>query len=238
MRNTIKLILHLACFASVILNGWSNASEEFQSLADIRNAAINFAAKNISTPMQNTTIKAARLDPRLRLKKCGQPLTTSPLGQVGNTANMTVIVKCNATAKPWTIYVPVKTHSYLTVAVTKRPIARGVLVTATDISLEQREINHLTTGYFENTEAIIGRQAKHSLAKGRVFSPRDLNIKKVISKGSRVNIMAEINGITVRMPGLALSDAGKGDQIRVQNLSSERTVIGTAVGPGIVKVLM
>jgi len=237
MPDITKYIMSLTLLAIAFTCGRVNASEDFESLEDIRNAATNFAASNISTSIENTTIEATHLDSRLRLKKCAQPLTTSRLNQNSNTSNMTVIVKCDS-AKPWTVYVPVKTMSYVTVAVVSRPLAHGIPVTEADVTLEQREINRLTAGYFENIAAVIGRQPKRSLAKGSVISPRDLNIKKIISKGSRVSILAETNGISVRMPGLALTDAGEGDRIQVQNLSSERTITGTVMGPNIIKVSM
>lgn len=150
---------------------------------------------------------------------------------------MTVIVRCND-AKPWTVYVPVKIKTYLTVAVVNRPLARGIPINKSDISFEQRELNSLTSGYFENMTILVGHSPRRSLPKGAIISPRDLAIQKVIRKGSRVSIVAETNGITVRMPGKALTDAGKGDQIQVENLSSRRTVIGIVLGPGIVKVAM
>ena len=210
---------------------------EFHPLEEIRQAATKFAANNTVQLGQNSTIEAGHLDPRLRLRKCISPLSTEPLGRAGNGANMTVIVKCNG-EKPWTVYVPVKVKSYLNVAVAVRPLARGLPISKSDITYEQREISRLTSGYYEDMEALIGRTPSRSLPAGGVISPRDMAIEAVISKGSRVSIMAETGGITVRMPGKALEDAGTGDQIQVENLSSKRTVIGTVLGPGIVKVAM
>ncbi len=210
---------------------------EFHPLNEIQKAATEFATRQISQQNQNSTIEAGHLDPRLKLKRCSLPLSTQPLSQRNNNANMTVIVRCEDT-KPWIVYVPVKVKSYLTVAVTNRPLARGIPVKDHDFRLEQRDINRLTNGYFENATSLIGRIPKRSLPKGAVISPKDLGIKKIVSKGSRVSIIAETNGITVRMPGKALTDAGKGDQVRVENLSSGRSVIGVVLGRGLVKVTM
>jgi len=236
MKNITKLIISLAFLGTPLIGELVDASEEFQSLEEIRKAATHFAAQNIRLG-QNSTIEAGHLDPRLLLKKCDQSLTTAPLSPGRKTSNMTVIVKCNS-VKPWTVYVPVKTKSYITVAIARRPLARGLPVGKADVLLEQRETYSLTAGYFENIEAILGRLPKRMLAKGSVISPRDLNIKKIISKGHKINILAEANGFTVKMPGLALTDAGKGDEIKVQNLSSKRTVTGTVIGPNTVKVAM
>jgi len=235
MRFFIKQFMCLSLTSILMLAGQSQASE-FQSLDDIRKAAADFAAKK--QPInQNSTIETGHLDPRLRLNKCDQPLTVSPLGRRINAANMTVMVKCE-TSTPWTVYIPIKIKTYITIAIANRPLSRDTPITKSDISFEKREINRLSRSYFESPDNLIGRIPKRSLTKGSVISPRDLAIKKVISKGSRISILAKTGGITVRMPGLALSDAGTGDQIQVQNLSSKRNIQATVMGPGIVKVAM
>jgi len=237
MRNIFKQFRYLILTSSVALLAGQSQASEFQALDDIRKAATDFAAQKIVTNRQNSTIETGRLDPRLRLNKCEQPLTVTPLSQRNNSANMTVIVKCE-TDKPWTVYIPIKVKTYITIAVANRPLSRHMPISKADISFEQREISRLSRSYFESPDNLIGRSPKRSLTKGSVISPRDLDIKKVISKGSRISILAETNGISVRMPGLALADAGKGEQIQVQNLSSKRKILATVMAPGIVKVTM
>lgn len=236
MQNLVKQFIHLILISTTVLAGASWASE-LHSLDDIRKTATDFAAQRITNSNQNSSIEAGRLDPRLRLSQCEQPLTASPLSQRSNNTNMTVIVKCES-AKPWSVYIPIKIKTYISIAVANRPLARGLPISKADISFEKREINRLSNGYFETADNLSGRIPKRVLTKGSVISPRDLTIKKVISKGSRISILAETAGITVRMPGLALSDAGTGDQIQVQNLSSKRKLQATVMGPGVVKVAM
>lgn len=236
MQNFVRRLKYLMLTSTVVLAAQAQASE-FQPLEDIRKAATDFATKEIITNNQNSTIETGRLDPRLRLKKCQQPLTVTPLSQRNNSANMTVIVKCEA-SKPWTVYIPIKVKTYITIAVANRPLSRHTPISSADINFEQREISRLSSSYFESPDNLIGRSPKRSLTKGSVISPRDLDIKKVISKGSRISILAETGGISVRMPGLALSDAAKGEQIQVQNLSSKRNIQATVIAPGIVKVAM
>lgn len=211
---------------------------DFHSLAEIRKAATQFVSQQISHVSESTTIEAGRLDPRLKLKKCTTPITTKSLTRQNHSANTTVIVRCNDETKPWTVYVPVTTKTYVTVAVAKRPLARNIAIQEDDIYLEQREITRLTYGYFESSNLLVGRTPRRSLPKGAVISPKDLAIKKVVSKGNRVSIIAETNGITVRMPGKALADAGEGDQVQVKNLSSGRSITGIVVTHGVVKVAM
>ncbi len=236
MEKIVKHCRYLVLTSALALTGQSQASE-LHPLEDIRTAATDYATKKMITHNQNSTIETGRLDPRLRLNKCQQPLTVTPLSQRSNSGNMTVIVKCE-TSRPWTVYIPIKVKTYISIAVANRPLSRHIPISNADISIEKREISRLNSSYFESTDNLIGRSPKRSLSKGSVISPRDLAIKKVISKGSRISIIAETGGITVRMPGLALSDAGKGDQIQVQNLSSKRKLQATVMAPGVVRVAM
>ncbi len=235
MRKALITRLRLI-LCGILLPGGAVIAADFHPLDDIRRAANDFATQRIVSP-GNSTIEAGHLDPRLRLKRCDQPLSTEPLSRHRNNTSMTVIVRCEG-AKPWTVYVPVRIKTYLTVAVATRPLARGIPVTAEDISFEQREIGRLTSGYFETGKRLLGRAPKRSLPRGAVISPRELDIQKVIRKGSRISIVAETNGVSVRMPGKALEDAGEGEQIQVENLSSRRTITGTVLGPETVKVAM
>jgi flagella basal body P-ring formation protein FlgA len=59
----------------------------------------------------------------------------------------------------------------------------------------------------------------------------------LVKRGSKVEIIANFDGLDVRMRGEALADGGRGDRIRVKNLSSGRVVTGTVSGSGVVHVM-
>lgn len=235
MQNSVQTRLALLLLACLLPAGGLQA-KDFHPLEQIRQAAIDFAAQRISAG-KHTTIEAGQLDSRLRLGRCAQPLSAEPLNRHSKNTNLTVRVSCQG-KKPWTVYVPVKVKSYIPVAVAARPLGRGIPVSAEDVRFEQREVSRLTNGYFQASSPLLGRAPKRTLPQGTVISPRDLDIQKVIRKGHRVTIVAEGTGISVRMPGKALEDAGLGQQLQVQNLSSNRTVTGTAAGPDTVEVAM
>ena len=87
-------------------------------------------------------VRVNRLDPRLRLPLCDQPLTTTlespaqPLGRV------TTRVRCDGSA-PWTVFVPAEVRLYRPVVVLTRPLKRMSVVKAADLSLVERDIGQL-----------------------------------------------------------------------------------------------
>lgn len=212
------------------------AHASFHPLEDIRAAAEDFARSSAGHGSEQT-IEVGYLDPRLKLRQCPTALETQSLSARNNGRNMTVVVKCLG-QQPWTVYVPVKIKTYVEVAIANRPLARGIPIESDAIVFEKREISRLTSGYFEEVASLVNRPPKRTLTKGTIISPRDLGINAVISKGHRVSIVAKTESITVRMPGQALADAGKGEVIRVKNLSSKRTVDAIVLGPGLVQVPM
>jgi len=227
----------IACMMLLLMSASAIAASGFHSLEDIRQIAKQFALNQYIDPGADTSVEVGYLDTRLRLRQCEQALTAEPLSRRSQNANFTITVKCQG-VKPWSVYVPVKVMSFVEVQVANRPLARGIAVQATDLVTERREVSRLRTGYFVSTKHLIGRLPKRSLPKGAVISPNDLATYKVIRRGGKVSILAEVQGIAVRMPGKALADAGQDEMIKVQNLSSKRVIDAIAIKPGIVRVPM
>ena len=231
----LKLMSQLITLALIIGPGISSAATH--SLSNISQTAETFVTNQLANNKHKTTITMGRLDPRLRLTQCETPLTAEPLSQRLYSKNVTITIRCDA-PKPWTVYVPIKVKTLVPVLVTTRQLVRGVPVQDSDITVEERELTRISTGYFENKEELIGRPAKRRLTKGAVIRPVDMAMNKLIRRGNQVSIITESAGFSVRMPGKALSDAGQGEVIRVENLSSKRTIEGVVLAAGIVKVPM
>ena len=176
-------------------------------------------------------IRVNRLDPRLRLPLCDQPLTTSlespaqPLGRV------TTRVRCDGSA-PWTVFVPAEVRLYRPVVVLTRPLKRMSVVKATDLSLVERDVGQLGQNFL--TDLKLTRQ----LGSDQILLSTHLQVAEVIRRGDQVVISARGASVSVRMPGEALTDGAPGEQINVRNLRSQRVVRARVVGPGQVEVSM
>ena len=212
------------------------SASELQPLEDIRKAAETFATNRTSTD-KDRVIEVGYLDPRLRLPLCNQPLATDQLGQQFNTPNITVTIKCNS-PNPWSIHIPIKISVFSAVSTISRPLPRGTAIQLSDLQLERRETSQLRNGYFESTDSIVGRVLKRSLPKGAVITPSNLEQNRIITRGSKVTIIARNNSITVKMSGKALDDAIEGGIVKVENLSSKRIIEAVALRPSVVEVQM
>lgn len=182
-------------------------------------------------------IQINRLDPRLRLPLCAQALTTtleSPAEPIGR---VTLRVRCDSDA-PWTVFVPGQVRLYREVVIVNRPLKRDSLLTDMDIVLAERDVGLLNQGYLTALEQAIGKKLTRPLLPDQVLAPIHVQIAEAIRKGDQVVISARSAGISVRMPGEALSDGTVGRQIRVRNQRSNRVIRARVVGPGQVEVAM
>lgn len=104
-----------------------------------------------------------------------------------------------------------------------RSVARGVVLTAEDVSLAPAGAR-IPDGIFTNPDEVIGRRTRAAIGEGRAVLLRQLEPVWMVAKGNPVVLVASAGGLSVSAPAEALEDGGMGDVIRVLNLSSQREV--------------
>lgn len=206
-------------------------------------ATRTFLEQEVADYLERSQIQARyqveinRLDPRLRLNACDQPLTAkleSPAQPVGRA---TVRVSCDGST-PWSIFVPAQIQLYRDVLVASRPLQRNITLSAADLMLAERDVGVLNQGYLTSLEQAVGNRLNRNVQPDQVLPPSYVTPANVVRKGDQVVISAKNSSINVRMPGEALSDGALGAQIRVRNQSSGRVVKARVTGPGQVEVAM
>ena len=231
------LLISAVLFSGLILAPSAFSAGGIQSHASIRDAARNHAISNASGHTMPPTVTVNRLDSRLRLSQCSQPLETfsPPTGRkLGRT---TVGVRCSGT-KPWSLYVPVMVSLIDDVVVTAHNLARGTILNASDLTLEKKDITRLRGHFFNQPTKAIGKALKRSLQQGQVLSSQHMLTPHTIKKGSKITILASSKKIRVRMPGKALSNGTMGELIRVENTHSKKKLEARVISPGVVRVAM
>ncbi|WP_282271891.1 flagellar basal body P-ring formation chaperone FlgA [Stenotrophomonas sp. PS02298] len=197
---------------------WATA---FQPVESIRAAALATLAAGESGE--------AILDANLRLPACAQPL------QASVTANTTVEVACPQ-AGGWRLFVPVKVRREQQVLVLARGVAAGETLAAADIGSVKRDTARLAGAVLLKPEAAVGRVARRALSAGSLLSATDLVAPRTVRRGDSVALVSRRGGVEVRMAGKALGDAGEGERVSVENLSSRRVMQGIATPAGDVLV--
>lgn len=185
--------------------------------------------------LNNPAIKPNHLDNRLRLTRCSEPLTAAVTSRSMRGGRLTVDVACAGT-QPWSIYVPVTLTSEIQILTLLQALPRDAVLREGDVdvvTLRRRPTGQPTLSH---PDQAIGLAAKRALSEGTELRPTMLKQPVVIKRGDQTVITAGSGGLRVRMTGKALEDGVLGEQIRVQNLSSKRTIQGEVQPDGSVLI--
>ena len=180
-------------------------------------------------------IQVNRLDSRLRMPACDQPLVASLESPAQPVGRVTVRIGCQGSSA-WSLLVPAQVRLYRQVVVAQRPLARGAILAAQDIDWRERDVGTLSQGYLTEPDQALGSKLTRPVSIDQVLTPNHLERAPVVSKGDHVVISAGGAALSVRMPGEALEEGAVGQQIRVRNLGSQRVIRARITGPGQVVV--
>ncbi len=84
-------------------------------------------------------------------------------------------------------------------------------------------------------EALVGMQVRRMLSPGRPVQVQSVQPPIIISRGERVTIQLSYGTLELSAEGKAISDAHLGQEVRVVNLSSNKTIVGVARADGLVE---
>lgn len=180
--------------------------------------------------------KINQLDSRLSMQDCPQPLVAElksnrPLGRI------TLKISCQQSSR-WSLYVSAEINLYRPVVSAVMPVAKGTVLNASQLHLQELDISKLTGSYFTAIDQVVGMQARRSLTTERPITAEQLEQAIVIRRGDAVLMSANTGSLMVKIPGIALADGHKGQQISVKNSQSKRVVQARVVASGQVMVAM
>ena len=224
----------LLCGA-LFLGGAAAAGAAIQPLQSLKDAAESFVRAQMPPGQSDIVVTAGRLDPRLRLARCGGPLDASFISGGRLQAQVSIAVACRVAAD-WTIYVPVTVQSRIRVWALAAPHAQGARLSASDVVAETHLVSGLSVGYVTDVSELARATLRHPLPAGAILTSDDLLPDYMVRQGEQVTLVASIDGIQVRAAGLALQSGRYGALIRVQNASSAKVVQGVVEGDRVVDI--
>ncbi len=220
-------------FISLIL-GLSAPALALEDIRQLEQQVTRFLEGQYDQTAKKVTIEVSRLDPRLRLAACGEPLQMNLRDQSRSGGAVSVHVSCN-TPQPWAIYASAQVDLYRDILVAKRTIARGERLHEGNIGLELTNTSLQRQGYLIDPHRAKGQLAKRNIRPGEAIRQGLLEEPIAIDRGQTVSLAARSGGITVVTQAEALASGRVGDQIRVRNISSERIISARIVDEGTVE---
>ncbi|ROZ82406.1 flagella basal body P-ring formation protein FlgA [Pseudomonas neustonica] len=183
-------------------------------------------------------IKLNRLDARLRLPLCPEEQLSAELESPNiPVGRVTVRLTCNSDS-PWRLFVPGQVSLYQQVLVSAHPLSRDTVLSASDLTLQERDTSLLRDKYLVEPEQAIGMRLTRPVAPDTIVTFAIIAQNEVIRRGDKVVISASNGSVSVKMPGEAMEDGAVGAQIRVRNTRSNREIKARVSAAGQVRVDM
>lgn len=121
------------------------------------------------------------------------------------------------------------------VAVPAHDIERGETITEADIVLQTLTPDRMRPGTVMASTDLVGREARRVLRAGEPVRHDDVRMPILVIKGTTVTMTFVEPGIMLTATGRAMSDAGLGESVVVQNPVSFRQVSCVVTAAGAVR---
>ena len=108
-------------------------------------------------------------------------------------------------------------------------ISKGQIISADDLILLDRPETKFH-GAFKQSEEVIGRKAKVSLASGTVVKARHLETVYLVNKQDTVLVVAQNKKLSITTSAIALEEGQLGDMINVENVNSGKMLKAIITG--------
>lgn len=183
-------------------------------------------------PDADIEISVAAFDQRLQLEECDDLQVEARGSRVAG--RIPVALKCLAPS-PWSAFLSGEVKVHAPVLVTTQPLPRGTLLSAEDLELQNLDISALRSMPLRDAQAATGLQLKRALAAGSVLYLSQIEQPLAVRRGEKVTVLAVRGAVQISVPGESLEDGRRGEQIRVRNRSSKKTIEVWVVGRGVVQ---
>ena len=188
------------------------------------------------------SIGIAALDPRIKVQHCDSGLKIDhPFASME-----TVRVKCASPA--WQLYLQVSLNALVAPASTAKDpvrvvVPRQLISRGTTLKPEMLVEVSSNSGQADSTllrsikDAEYG-EAVRDLSAGEALRSSDLRRALLVRMGQQVSMMiGEKNSFQVTVQLEALQDGRMGEQVKLKNTESGRSIAGVVIGPNLVKGL-
>jgi flagella basal body P-ring formation protein FlgA len=232
MRNSpnYRRLLILIYMAALPASG-----ADLQDIAQLEGLAKSAAAPLLPPPTDRLRLQVGPIQPRLQLPRCDDVKAGVAPG-LRDRGRVLIELRCDGRTA-WHLFVPVRMVGTSSVAIAAHAIVPGTVLTAKDVSVEQRDLTGLPPGYLNDPAIAVGLTASRGISGGAVLTNQQLLGAKAVQRGQTVTLIADAGGMSVRMSGKALSDGLINQRIRVENLSSGKIVEGIARSEQVVEIV-
>ena len=162
---------------------------------------------------------------------CQSPCPFMPAGQRMR-GNITVGIKCvneqgHDVPRYYRAHVGIE-DDYI---VATHDLMPGTLLSAADIETQHGDITRLPNSTFARTTEVIGQRLTRRVPAGMPLHANMVKAPLVITRNSRVTVIARHAGFTITTQGTAMDEASSDGQLRIR-MDSKKIIMAKATAPG------
>jgi flagella basal body P-ring formation protein FlgA len=212
-------LLFAACLAATLVRA---AEQEPSSLEE----RVRGAAQRLLPPLTDKErLQIGAIPPWIQGTPCENTVQATRAPGLQVPGRVLIELRCEGRA-PWHVFVPAKIVGTAPVVLAAHALVFGTVLTANDLTVEQRDLGGLPQGYLDDPAIAVGLTTNRAIAGGAILTNQQLLGAQAVQRGQSVTLVADAGGISVRMAGRALSDGIINQRIKVQNISSGKIVEG------------
>jgi flagella basal body P-ring formation protein FlgA len=118
-----------------------------------------------------------------------------------------------------------------------RYLPRNTVLTEADVKMQQMNISKAPANLVTDLQDAVGKRLKQNIKPGETIRHNMLSDPPLIHKGDKVKLVARSGSLRIVTLGIAKSSGGLGDQIRIENSTSKKTVVGRVKSDSTVQVI-
>ena len=111
------------------------------------------------------------------------------------------------------------------IPVLRESLNSGAIIGANDIDYIEIPQKNVKAGIVLKAEDVIGATPRRMLVAGQMISENDIQAPRLVERGEIVTMVFSLNGLQLTAQGKALEHGAKGEQVRVINTASNKTIV-------------
>lgn len=209
-----QLVFVLLAFPSIAL-GQENLEHDVKNMI-IESISISNADVNVNLPLSS------------QLQACKEPIPFLPRGVSTSSQRVTLGVKCTNMND---LYLQIQVDIHVSYAIALSQIERGKIIEKNMLGYGKGLLSALPRNSVFNTDDLIGKASTRNIQTGSPIRETDVMAPHLVSRGDRVEVVARGAGFVIKQSGIAQSQGGQGEQVRV-SLDNRQVIEASVIGPG------
>ncbi|MFG0316022.1 MAG: flagellar basal body P-ring formation chaperone FlgA [Planctomycetota bacterium JB042] len=176
------------------------------------------------------------LDVRVPRGRDGVALVPRLRGNVRGRGAIQVLVDVTVDRKlQATVPVGFMARVFRDVPVLAHALSRGAHLTEADLTTARLELTRAANEPISDPSRLLGRVARRNLRAGDVLLDRDFEQPALVRRNEPVTLVFARGALRAETFGIARETGVLGDTVRIENLTTRKTVVGRVIGPGLVR---